>query len=364
MSRTINVQMKNIFIAFLMTLCAPSFAQVWPINIRINPNQDPDIFRVLASKTTTPGKGTSHFVDMPTLADSLEQYLSISGDTNEAWLTLADALPEIDDTIYHAGVTMITLGAFTNDNWSGQFNVEGRIHPRYPFGNCNNIAIGGFTGNGTMLPTGYNIMIGDSAMYSGSSSTVRNIAIGRGSLFSSSGVFNTAIGFETMRGGSGSTFGSTGNSSAFGYQAGRQSTTSAINNTLIGSQAGYTNTAGDNNTFLGYQSGRLSTGSRNVFLGSEAGETETGDDLLYIDNSNTSSPLLKGDFAANTIDINGLLSVDGDIRPLTDDARYIGKNDDDSPKAFKGIILKDQVTGTYYRIEIISGAIVLTDLTD
>lgn len=355
--------MKNFIIAFLLLASCASFAQVWPINIRINPNQDPDIFRVLASKTTTPAKGTAQFVDMPTLADSLEPYLTLSG-FDDDWRNLVHDVPAIDEEMYHAGAVYILEDSIVLNSWTGMLNVAGRIHPRFPNDASNNIAIGLLTGNASMFQTGYNIMIGDSAMYSASSATVRNIAIGRGSLFSSSGVFNTAIGFETLRGGSGSTFGSTGNSSAFGYQAGRQSTSSAINNTLIGSQSGYTNTAGDNNTFVGYQAGRLTTGSRNVFIGSEAGENETGNDKLYIANSNTSSPLILGDFASATIDINGVLSVDGDIQPLTDDTRYLGKNNDDSPKAFKGIILKDQVTGTYYRIEIMSGAIVLTDLTD
>lgn len=52
------------------------------------------------------------------------------------------------------------------------------------------------------------------------------------------------------------------------------------------------------------------------------------------------------------------------VYPVTDDAYYIGKNDDDTPFAYKGVILKDQVTGTYYRIEILSGVLTVTDLTD
>ncbi len=52
------------------------------------------------------------------------------------------------------------------------------------------------------------------------------------------------------------------------------------------------------------------------------------------------------------------------IEPDTDDAYYIGKNDDDSPKAFKGLILKDTTNGKYYRIEVISGVLTATDLTD
>lgn len=52
------------------------------------------------------------------------------------------------------------------------------------------------------------------------------------------------------------------------------------------------------------------------------------------------------------------------IEPITDDTYYLGKNDDDTPKAWKGLILKDQTTGTYYRLQINSGAVALIDLTD
>ena len=54
----------------------------------------------------------------------------------------------------------------------------------------------------------------------------------------------------------------------------------------------------------------------------------------------------------------------GNIYPLADDTYYVGKNDDDSPLAWKGIILKDTTNGKYYRIEIINGVVTATDLTD
>ena len=63
------------------------------------------------------------------------------------------------------------------------------------------------------------------------------------------------------------------------------------------------------------------------------------------------------------VTIKGLLST-GNIYPATDNTHYIGKNDDDTPLAYKGIILKDTTNGKYYRIEIINGTITPTDLTD
>lgn len=52
------------------------------------------------------------------------------------------------------------------------------------------------------------------------------------------------------------------------------------------------------------------------------------------------------------------------VEPFTDDAYYLGRNDDDSPKAWKGLILRDQTNGKYYRIEMLAGVLTATDLTD
>lgn len=54
----------------------------------------------------------------------------------------------------------------------------------------------------------------------------------------------------------------------------------------------------------------------------------------------------------------------GSIMPTTDNSNYLGKNDDDTPLAYKGLILKDTTNGKYYRIEVISGVVTATDLTD
>jgi hypothetical protein len=58
------------------------------------------------------------------------------------------------------------------------------------------------------------------------------------------------------------------------------------------------------------------------------------------------------------------IDITGDVRPVTDNTYYLGKNDDDTPQAWKGVILKDTTNGKYYRIEVINGVITPTDLTD
>jgi len=50
--------------------------------------------------------------------------------------------------------------------------------------------------------------------------------------------------------------------------------------------------------------------------------------------------------------------------PLSDDTYYLGRNDDDLPLAWKGLILADQTDGKYYRIELNNGSIDVVDLTD
>jgi hypothetical protein len=98
-------------------------------------------------------------------------------------------------------------------------------------------------------------------------------------------------------------------------------------------------TTGQHNTGLGYRAGAgVITGSRNVFLGYNAGVNETGDDNLYISNSTTSTPLIKGKFDsaggnAGSVRIYGDLqlttktpasaSATGTVGTITYDTDYI-----------------------------------------
>lgn len=66
----------------------------------------------------------------------------------------------------------------------------------------------------------------------------------------------------------------------------------------------------------------------------------------------------------NTPSLKLSLNSNGDLIPGIDNNSYIGKNDDDAPFAYKGLILKDTTNGKYYRIEVISGVLTATDLTD
>ncbi len=135
------------------------------------------------------------------------------------------------------------------------------------------------------------------------------------------GIYNQFFGYKA---GFSNTSG--GHNVFIGYQSGYHNTT-AWTNTFIGGFSGYDNTTGTQNVFLGASSGannssgynnvyvgysagnQNTTGHGNVFLGYEAGRNEGGSNKLYIDNTNTSSPLIYGDFNSNYLRFNGNVGI-------------------------------------------------------
>lgn len=159
----------------------------------------------------------------------------------------------------------------------------------------------------TNLSGDANTLIGRNAGYSGFLSE-GNTALGFNAGYSNDSYFNTFIGHNT---GYANTSGL--HNTMLGKGAGA-ATTSASYNVFVGQNAG-SNATGNNNVCVGYYTGE-SAGNNNVFLGNQAGANETGDDKLYIDNSNTSTPLIYGDFATNRLGINtnnpqGSLDING-----------------------------------------------------
>ena len=81
-------------------------------------------------------------------------------------------------------------------------------------------------------------------------------------------------------------------------------------NVLIGRGVARNNQSGNTNVMIGTDAGRDNiSGSGNVFLGHQTGLRETGSNKLYIDNSNTLTPLIKGDFERDIVTVNGALGV-------------------------------------------------------
>ena len=115
------------------------------------------------------------------------------------------------------------------------------------------------------------------------------------------------------------------NGSTFiGESSGLNST--GAGNLGLGSESMLNNTSGRFNVALGYRALRQnSTGQGNVAIGYNAGFNETGSNKLYIDNSNTNSPLIYGDFSTDVINVNGKLGV-GVVNPaaITDEFEVNG----------------------------------------
>jgi hypothetical protein len=191
----------------------------------------------------------------------------------------------------------------------------------------NNFALGNSAARG--ITTGSNnVAIGAEALraISGSSAQSENVGIG----FSSG--YSTTTGNEnTFIGGFSGYANTTGLRNTYiSYRAGLLSTTGAYNIAIGFQSFGYgtgANFAGaDRNTIIGYEAG-YSLGDSddgNVMIGNNAGYSETGSNTLYIENSNTTTPLIGGDFAANTVGINTAigsiartLHVTGEVR-ITD----------------------------------------------
>ncbi len=140
---------------------------------------------------------------------------------------------------------------------------------------------------------------------------VNNNALGIDALkLNTSGSSNNAIGINAL---GLNTEGSA--NEAIGNSALYRNTTGS-GNIGIGNSANFNNQTGSNNTIVGYRAGfgtQLHNKSGNVFLGYNAGYNEEGSNKLYIENSNSTTPLIYGDFTDNSemVKINGDLYSEG-----------------------------------------------------
>lgn len=218
-------------------------------------------------------------------------------------------------------------GRYTNFSPENIFiglNAGTRTDPNGTWRGMNNIFLGNSSGYWNDWGTD-NIFIGDSTGFN-SKNTDKNIFIGNLAGFNtesddpgygSSNVFiGVKSGYSNIEGMHSVYVGQqtgemnyNGTANVFiGSLSGRANNSNY--NTAVGGTTFYKNTSGSSNTTLGSFSGYNNlTGSRNVFLGYKAGYNETGSDKLYIDNSDTSTPLIWGDFSSNQVRINGLVGV-------------------------------------------------------
>jgi hypothetical protein len=118
------------------------------------------------------------------------------------------------------------------------------------------------------------------------------------------------------------------NNAYLGYSAGSSCT--GTFNTYLGAEAGYYSSTGSNNVYIGVGSGRGGTGSNNVFIGEFSGYSETANDKLIISNNysgsdNLNNALVYGDFAAKTFKVNGDFSS-VDLLASNDNAAILGQH--------------------------------------
>jgi hypothetical protein len=201
-------------------------------------------------------------------------------------------------------------------NYAGYSNTSG-------FGN---IYIG-YEAGYNCTTSNQNIYIGYNAGYStfGQSNTIVGYLAGKGngnggdynSFFGRAAGFSIGIAGDNtlLGGGSGSALVNGYSNTLVGKDAGKGLSAAAFsNNTVLGASAGTQLSTGGNNLILGYNSGAsLSTGSGNVLIGYQSGSLETGSNKLYIDNSNTATPLLYGDFTNDVLTVNGTLYSTGNL---------------------------------------------------
>lgn len=133
----------------------------------------------------------------------------------------------------------------------------------------NSVMIGKDAGLNENYESGnHNVGIGNQALKA-SFNSFNNVAVGDRALWSQvDGNDNVAVGTDALR------------------------SNNSVSNVAVGSLAGAEN-----------------NGVGNVFLGNGAGQNELGNNKLYIANSNTTTPLIKGDFETKKVTINDALEA-------------------------------------------------------
>ena len=148
-----------------------------------------------------------------------------------------------------------------------------------------------YLGYGHMLSKGANSTgIGDNALAACTNIGIENVALGMGAGRQvNNGQFNTLLGTSSA-----------------------DALTTGNGNVTIGWGADLYNSTGSNNVVIGSNlSASGSAGNRSgcVHIGNEAGTMDNTNNTLYIENSNSSTPLIYGDFSADKVKVNGTLGA-------------------------------------------------------
>ncbi len=280
--------------------------------------------------------------DLPTTAGIANQVLQTDGAGQASWVSATSlAITETDPQVAAATVnkipkwngTALVDGLITDNSINvgigtlapaDKLHIKGNVRldsTRLSFVNTgNSVFIGEKAGQVDNLTDNRNVYIGFEAGSAGTTNQT-SVAIGYQALKTAvTASSNIAIGHRAMgdfTSGVGNL--AAGNSALEKLTTGTLNTalgndvlalnTMGIHNTAVGGRALNTNATGEKNTAFGTFAGFLCAGSGNVFLGFSAGYYETGSDKLYIDNTNTTTPLIYGDFSTNVLTVNGNMGI-------------------------------------------------------
>ncbi len=243
----------------------------------------------------------------PTSDCSAGEVLTTNGSGILSW-THANGATEIDElTDGKTGGGSVFLGNDAGNNDDGNNNNNTALGYNALSNNSkgsNNIGIGYYALTGFYSGTG-NIAIGNLSL-STHATFNHNVAVGNWSLNNTTGDDNVGVGEHALCNTT------TGSENVGIGSFSLNNNTTGSDNVAVGQYANYTNTEGSNNTMIGsYAGGNTSehTLSGEIFIGYEAGYNETNSNRLYIENSNSSSPLIYGEFDNDLLRINGTLNI-------------------------------------------------------
>jgi hypothetical protein len=233
----------------------------------------------LAQETGNVGIGTSTPAQKLDVNGSIELPVTINSTTG---ILFKGGSPFLHD-FKASSAGSIGQNVFLGKN-AGNFTMPGGVN----YQSSDNTGIG--TSTLFSNTTGFaNTSIGSFSMPTNSTG-YRNTAIGVYSLYSNlTGIENTSMGVYSAQ------YNSSGNS-----------------NVTIGFNANCFNQTGSNNTIVGYSAGSgtsVHNKSGNVFIGYQAGYFETGSNKLYIENSNSITPLIGADFSLDQVYLNGAVGI-------------------------------------------------------
>ncbi len=220
-----------------------------------------------------------------------------------------------------SGSENVAIGAGANEAGIGYANTS-IISPNWQaIGNNSNVAVG-FNSLNKNQHTNRNVAIGRNTLseqlglftapFSGVIFGDDNVAVGSDALKNSrTGAGNIAIGSEAMFSYNYQSATTSGYNISIGYKSmylAGSTTFGVRENIAIGQKALYM-TNGIGNVAIGngalYNAG---VSLYNVAIGENAGYNETGSNKLYIENSNSNTPLIGGDFATDKVGINRLMA--------------------------------------------------------